>query len=58
MPEPSSVDNVTAAFGLLSHLYLTPVLVKLIEGRVPDHLGEGRYLPGIWRSTPGWTNSQ
>jgi len=29
------------AFGLLSHLYLTPVLVALIEGRVPDHLDAG-----------------
>jgi O-methyltransferase domain len=41
MPEQPSLDNVTAAFGLLSHLYLTPVLVKLIQGRVPDHLGDG-----------------
>jgi hypothetical protein len=29
------------AFGLLSHLYLTPVLAALIEGRVPDHLDAG-----------------
>jgi hypothetical protein len=27
--------------GLLSHLYLTPVLGALIEGRVPDHLDAG-----------------
>jgi hypothetical protein len=41
MSEPPSLDNVTAAFGLLSHLYLTPVLVALIQGGVPDHLDEG-----------------
>ena len=41
MSETSSFDNVTAAFGLLSHLYLTPVLVALIRGGVPDHLDGG-----------------
>jgi len=40
MSESSSFDNVAAAFGLLSHLYLTPVLVALIQGGVPDHLDE------------------
>jgi hypothetical protein len=40
MREPSPED-FRAAFGLLSHLYLTPVLVALIRGRVPDHLDVG-----------------
>ncbi len=41
MSESSSVDNVQTAFGLLSHLYLTPVLNTLIRCGVPDHLDEG-----------------
>jgi hypothetical protein len=40
MPEPSSEDFRTA-FGLLSHLYLTPALGALLQGRVPDHLDAG-----------------
>jgi hypothetical protein len=40
MPEPSPEDFRTA-FGLLSHLYLTPALGALLEGRVPDHLDAG-----------------
>jgi len=40
MPEPTPEDY-GAAFGLLSHLYLTPILVALIEGHVPDHLDGG-----------------
>jgi hypothetical protein len=41
MTESSSLSDVNSAFGLLSHLYLTPVLVALIRGGVPDHLDEG-----------------
>ena len=41
MSESSSLDNINAAFGLLSHLYLTPVLAALIRCGVPDHLDEG-----------------
>jgi hypothetical protein len=41
MSEHPSLNNVSTAFGLLSHLYLTPVLVTLIQGSVPDHLDEG-----------------
>jgi len=41
MSEPSAVENFFAAFGLVSHLYLTPVLVALVRGHVPDHLDEG-----------------
>jgi hypothetical protein len=37
MPEPATEDFKTA-FGLLSHLYLTPILVALVQGHVPDHL--------------------
>lgn len=40
MPEPSPED-FPRAFGLLSHLYLTPALVALLQGRVPDHLDGG-----------------
>jgi len=40
MPE-SSPDDFRTAFGLLSHLYLTPVLGALLRGRVPDHLDAG-----------------
>jgi hypothetical protein len=40
MPEPSPEDFRTA-FGLLSHLYLTPALGALLQGRVPDHLDAG-----------------
>jgi len=36
-----SPETFFKAFGLLSHLYLTPVLGALIEGRVPDHLDAG-----------------
>lgn len=39
--ETPSPETFFQAFGLLSHLYLTPVLVALVEGRVPDHLDEG-----------------
>jgi hypothetical protein len=39
--EASSPETFFQAFGLLSHLYLTPVLVALIEGHVPDHLDDG-----------------
>ncbi len=41
MSEPSPLDTFRTAFGLLSHLYLTPVLVALVRGRVPDHLADG-----------------
>ena len=41
MSEPSPLDTFRTAFGLLSHLYLTPVLVALLRGRVPDHLADG-----------------
>jgi len=37
MPEPAP-DGFITAFGLLSHLYLTPSLVALVRGHVPDHL--------------------
>jgi hypothetical protein len=37
----SSPETFFQAFGLLSHLYLTPVLVALVEGHVPDHLAAG-----------------
>jgi hypothetical protein len=36
-----SPETFFKAFGLLSHLYLTPVLRALIEGHVPDHLDAG-----------------
>jgi hypothetical protein len=36
-----SLDTFFKAFGLLSHLYLTPVLGALVEGRIPDHLDAG-----------------
>ena len=36
-----SPETFFKAFGLLSHLYLTPVLGALVEGRVPDHLDAG-----------------
>jgi len=41
MNESSSFADRITASGLLSHLYLTPVLVELIRGRVPDHLDQG-----------------
>jgi O-methyltransferase domain len=41
MAKSTSFSDVNAAFGLLSHLYLTPVLVSLIRGGVPDHLDKG-----------------
>ena len=42
MPDAApSPETFFKAFGLLSHLYLTPVLGALIEGRVPDHLDDG-----------------
>jgi hypothetical protein len=42
MPDAApSPETFFKAFGLLSHLYLTPVLGALIEGRVPDHLDAG-----------------
>lgn len=42
MPDDApSPETFFKAFGLLSHLYLTPVLRALIEGRVPDHLDAG-----------------
>jgi hypothetical protein len=42
MPDSSpSPETFFQAFGLLSHLYLTPVLAALVEGRVPDHLDAG-----------------
>lgn len=42
MPDDAAApETFFKAFGLLSHLYLTPVLVALIEGRVPDHLDAG-----------------
>ena len=42
MPDVApSPETFFKAFGLLSHLYLTPVLRALIEGRVPDHLYAG-----------------
>lgn len=42
----SSPETFFKAFGLLSHLYLTPVLVALVEGRVPDLLDAGP-LPAV-----------
>ena len=42
MPDHApSPETFFKAFGLLSHLYLTPVLVALVEGHVPDHLDAG-----------------
>jgi hypothetical protein len=42
MPDAApSPETFFKAFGLLSHLYLTPVLGALIEGGVPDHLDAG-----------------
>lgn len=41
MSEPSPQADVITAFSLMSHLYLTPVLVELIRGGVPDHLAKG-----------------
>lgn len=41
MTESSSFSDAAAASSLLSHLYLTPVLVGLIQGGVPDHLDQG-----------------
>jgi hypothetical protein len=41
MPEASPHPDVITASSLMSHLYLTPVLVELIRGGVPDHLDEG-----------------
>jgi hypothetical protein len=41
MNESSPQANAMTAFSLLSHLYLTPVLVALIRGGVPDHLDQG-----------------
>jgi hypothetical protein len=40
IPEPSPEDFRTA-YCLLSHLYLTPALVALLQSRVPDHLDAG-----------------
>lgn len=40
MPE-TSPEDFTTALGLLSHLYLTPALGALLQGRVPDHLHPG-----------------
>ena len=37
----ASPENFRTAFGLLSHLYLTPALVALIQGHIPDHLDAG-----------------
>jgi hypothetical protein len=45
MPEPSP-ENFRTAFGLLSHLYLTPALGAVLKGRVPDHLDAGP-LPAL-----------
>jgi hypothetical protein len=39
--DAQSPETFFQAFGLLSHLYLTPVLAALVEGRVPDHLDAG-----------------
>ena len=42
MPDKGpSPETFFKALGLLSHLFLTPVLGALIEGRVPDHLDAG-----------------
>lgn len=41
MGESSPQADAIAAFSLLSHLYLTPVLIALIRGGVPDHLDQG-----------------
>jgi hypothetical protein len=41
MSESEQVVTFRTAFGLLSHLYLTPVLEALVRGRVPDHLADG-----------------
>ena len=41
MSESSPYADASAASSLLSHLYLTPVLVELVRGGVPDHLDQG-----------------
>lgn len=41
MSESSPYADEIAASNLLSHLYLTPVLVELVRGGVPDHLNHG-----------------
>ncbi len=41
MSESSPYADAIAASNLLSHLYLTPVLVELVRGGVPDHLNHG-----------------
>lgn len=46
MGESSPHADAIAAFSLMSHLYLTPVLVELIRGRVPDHLDHGPLAAG------------
>lgn len=41
MAEEFSISDFITAFGLMSHLYLTPVLVELMRGGVPDLLDQG-----------------
>lgn len=41
MSESSPQADAITASSLLSHLYLTPALVALIRGGVPDHLDQG-----------------
>jgi len=41
MAESAGPETFFKAFGLLSHLYLAPVLNALVKGRVPDHLAAG-----------------
>lgn len=41
MSESSPYADAITASSLMSHLYLTPVLVELIRGGVPDHLEHG-----------------
>lgn len=41
MSESSPRADMITALSLISHVYLTPVLVELIRGGVPDHLANG-----------------
>ena len=57
MNESSSFSDRITASGLLSHLYLTPVLVELIRGGVPDHLDQGPLQATDLANVPDWTRS-
>lgn len=41
LSESSPHADAIPASSLLSHLYLTPVLVELVRGGVPDYLNHG-----------------